>query len=265
MFGFSLSTIPNLPILSELIPGGLTYGCNYAIEFEPHSLWPETSLAIAAYALKQNIRIDFHTFTRTPVEIRRRLANFGLDVVRAEHESMLRIIDSYTATTGLGIPENPDWIITRTLNLADIAFASLQEIKEGGYDEDRRRLHIDDNTSVFLQYNEEKALIDWWRTRFLPYSKALEAVGLHAFVSGVASDAFYRQFEALAEGIIDFKCIEEGGKLHHYVRARIVRGKTFDSSWRHLRLLENGEVALDAMHKPAGELGIGGWIKGRRK
>jgi hypothetical protein len=75
-------------------------------------------------------------------------------------------------------------------------------------------LHIDDNTAIFLQYNDEKDLIDFWRTA-LPFGiRARETPHFLAFVKGVASDSFYTKFEALCDGIIDVKA--QGGRRHNW-------------------------------------------------
>lgn len=117
---------------------------------------------------------------------------------------------------------------------------SPQEIPEA----EKKRLHIDDNTSVLLQYNSEKEMIDLWRTRFIALSRARGDVMFHSLVGGVYSEAFYKQFESLCDGIIDFRSHEQGGQIEHEVRVRAMRGRTFDSRWRRLRLLTDGEVAL---------------------
>ena len=97
-----------LPILSDLVPGGFRYGLNLVVEFEPHSLWYETSLTIAAYGLRSGLRTDYHTFQHIPSEVVEALARFGLDVQKLEEEGNLRILDTYTVTTGVGIPEKPE-------------------------------------------------------------------------------------------------------------------------------------------------------------
>ncbi len=47
-----------IPILDSLVPPGLSYGTIYLIEFEPQSLWYDTSLTICAQALKQGAKTE---------------------------------------------------------------------------------------------------------------------------------------------------------------------------------------------------------------
>ena len=81
-----MSDVVVLPILSDLVPGGFRYGLNIVVEFEPHSLWYETSLTIAAHALRNGARTDYHTFQHIPNEVLGALARFGLDVKKLEGE-----------------------------------------------------------------------------------------------------------------------------------------------------------------------------------
>lgn len=45
-----------VPILNELAPNGFFYGGHYIVEFGADSLWYETSLMIAALALKKGMK-----------------------------------------------------------------------------------------------------------------------------------------------------------------------------------------------------------------
>jgi KaiC/GvpD/RAD55 family RecA-like ATPase len=238
----------DLPILSALIPGGVNYGKLLLVEFEPHSVWYEASLTIAGQALESGVRTEYHTFRHTPKEVRDILMRSGVDIDRFEDSGAFRVIDSYTAQTGLSEPETTgnDWyaMISKTLKVSDWSITTAQRIRKGIPKEEKRWLHIDDNTSVLNRYNSENAIIDYWRTRGIPETRAEEAVVLHSLLTGVASDVFYRQFESLCDGIIDFRSEERGDQIEHLVRVRLVRGRTCDSRWRRLRVLEDSRVAF---------------------
>jgi hypothetical protein len=80
-----------LPYLSRVIPQGLDYGANYLVEFDAPSLWYETSLTIAADALKSGIRTDYHTFTHSSADVRGALVRMGLDLNAFESDDTFRI------------------------------------------------------------------------------------------------------------------------------------------------------------------------------
>jgi KaiC/GvpD/RAD55 family RecA-like ATPase len=202
---------------------------------------------MTVHALRNGIKTDYHTFMRRPDEIRQALARLGLDVKKFEDDDSLRIMDSFTAQTGLGVPEQPaksqaPW--ATSLKLSDWSIGAAQTMKDQTVPEShKRRLHIDDNTSILNQYNEEKAFIDYWRTRMIPWARSLELVIINALVVGVYSEAFYRQFELLMDGIIDIRSLEKG-QIEHYMRVRTMRGRLFDSRWHELKLKDSGEVIL---------------------
>lgn len=237
-----------LPFLKELIEDPLDYGTNLLVEFEPDSIWYETSLTLAAQALKHGIRTDYHLFQHMPSELRQAFTRFGLDVKQLEEQDSLRILDSYTVQTGLGVAETLEKsrfpYLSQSVKLSDWSIADIQRIKSGVPEEDKRRLHIDDNTGILLQYNDEKAFIDNWRTRNRPHTKVQEIILFNSLMKGAASDAFTKQFELLSDTIIDIKSQEKEGRIEHVLRVRAMRGRPYDSRWRQLRLLQTGEVAL---------------------
>jgi len=239
-----LSTMMVPPFLKELVPSGFEYGSNLLVEFDSDSVWYETSLTIAAHALRAGIKIDYHNFQHTPSDIRKALDRRGLDVKKLEDNDMLWIVDSYTLQTGLDTSKDQTDVTQVSVKLPDWSIALARDLKTGISETMKRRLHIDDNTGTLLQYNEEKAIIDFWRTRYIPYSRARECVNIYSLLTNVASTSFYKQYESLSDGIIDFKSEERENELQHYVRIRSLRGRGCDSRWKKLRVSDNGEVTL---------------------
>ena len=257
-----------LPILDRILPAGLRYGANYLVECDSHSIWYETSLTIAAQAVRNGVRTDYHTFTRIPEEIREGLLRLRLDSSSLTEDSF-RVLDNYSATTGvadfqeLSRRSSHKWLLS--LDLKDWAESDIAEIKGEVPDIEKRRLHIDDNTSVLVQYNDEKSFIDHWRTHEIPWNRRFQTVAITSAVTGVYSDAFYRQLESICDGIFDFKSREEeDGKISHYFRVRSIRAEQVDSRWRPLRFLPDGEVAIGVQPARSRDLGISGWLKGNQ-
>jgi KaiC/GvpD/RAD55 family RecA-like ATPase len=239
----------SIPLLGQVIGSSVNYGTLLLVEFEPDSLWYETSLTVAAHALRAGLKTDYHAFQRSPTIIREDLVKLGIEVLRLEQEQTLRIIDSYSVQTGLGGSKSdavqPSPFQSQSVKLSDWNIATSQEIKTGSPEAEKRRLHVDDNTSVLAQYNDEKLLIDSWRTRFFPLARSRELIFLHSMVTGIYSEALLKQFELLCDGIVDFKSEESGGRVNHRFRIRALRGKPCDSRWHGLKLLDNGEVVME--------------------
>ena len=204
---------------------------------------------MAAHAVRRGVTTEYHVFQHIPNEVRENLTRLGLDARKLEEEGTLRIIDSYTVQLQIGIPEKHEIrtvrsAITQSVKVSDYSIAMAQKLKQGHDESEKKGLHIDDNTGILLQYNEEKAVIDFWRTRIIPLLRASQDVALHSLVTGVASEAFSRQFESLCDGIIDFKSEDRSGEIQQHVRVSAMRGKPYDSRWHRLKLLDNGEVIL---------------------
>ncbi len=235
-------------ILRKMIPDGLEYGTSLLVEYDSRSIWFETSLTIAADALRTGIRTGYHVFQRTPTKVVNALEALGLNVDRLRAEDVLRILDSYTVQTGIGAPtelgKSSSKFLTQSVKISDWSIGIGQQIKVGPTQEDRRRLHIDDNTGVLLQYNDEKTIIDFWRTRVIPHNQVHEGVGFFSLMKGVASEAFYRQFEGLCDGVMEFKAQDKTDGIEQLVRVTTLRGRAYDSRWQQIRLSDNGEVVL---------------------
>jgi KaiC/GvpD/RAD55 family RecA-like ATPase len=239
----------DLEILGELAPGGFHYGMTCLVEYEPHSLWQEASLTITAEALRKGIKTEYHVFQHTPGQVRLALKEMGVDVEKYEAKGLFRIIDTYTPTTplqGSGEGRAEPLLSGRVPDATKWAEVIREKMKTGFDEEEKRWLHVDDNEAVLLQFSDEEYIVNGWRTTFVPMAKARELLILHALVTGVASDSFYRKREALADAVIDIKAVEEGRRLEHYIRLRALRGAKFDSSWRRVELFGDNRVRLSA-------------------
>ncbi len=263
----------HVPILSDLVPGGFNYRANYLVEFDPNSLWYETSLTIAAHALKAGVKTQYHSFMHIPAEARQSLENLGVNLKHLESEDRFRFVDSYTPLTGLPMEREKGTLAGRpSTALNDPTFfekyaANIVEVfRTGALERDKRWLHIDDNTSIFNRYLGDEQVLKLFNTLAFPEMRFLEISAFHAVVAGVFSDSFYKQFEAQCDGVIDFKTEEEEGQQATLVRVRSLRGKSCDSRWRRLLLRSTGEVALEKIEEgKKKEIGISGWLKGPKK
>ena len=234
-----------LPILKDLIPDGFEYGTSLIVEYEPHSIWYESSLAIVANALRSGIRTDYHAYAHSPDEIIEDLAKFGLDIPKLEDEDFFRILDSYSIQIGASPRKSKaPRHYSESLDVTNWKYDRRDELGRELDETHKRRLHIDDDASVILRYNSEAKLLDMNRTKGRPYFKALELAMIVAVPLGVASSSFYAQYELMNDGIIEFRSEEEGGRMQQLVRVRKMRGKSYDTRWRKLKLLDNGEVEL---------------------
>lgn len=253
-----------VPILDALVPSGLSYGTTYLVEFEPQSFWYDASLTICAQALRQGAKTEYHTLMHLPGDIRRRVADQGVDIERAEDDGLFRINDAYTPSTGLDIPEGQRKSHQGNLNIATWSMSEKQLIEKPPETE-KRWVHIDDDLSVMLQYNDENEFHKSMRDTNIPWARALDLIVFQPVATGLHQESFYKRMESVCDGIIEFRALEESGKVENYARVRLIHGKALDSSWRLLKIRDNGEVVAEASTKPGSTLGIRGWIKGPRK
>ena len=202
--------------------------------------------------MKDDVKSEYHTFHHIPSEVRERLGRLGLNVKQLEEDMKLRIIDSYSPQTGLreekDIPSTGDIRerVAASMRLSDWSISDAKLLKGGGISEENKRwFHVDDDVSILLNYNQEREFLDYWRLRNIPSARAQEQVMLHGVLTGTASEQFYRKFESLSDGIIEFRSEEKAlASIEQFVRVSTLRNKTCDTRWRRLNVLDTGEVKL---------------------
>lgn len=255
--------------MGELIPDDLEYGRSYLVEFESQSFWYEVSLTMAAYALKNHLKTEYHAYLHPPNQVRQAFSKLGIDCKAMEDEGLLRVIDTYTVTVGVETPERPakgpEPYQVRSIDATKWGKELQERIKQGFREEEMRWLHIDEATSIMGQYSDEKTNLENWRTRYLPYLRIRQQADFASILVDSASTAFYKMFESLSDGIFEFQSQEHEGRIEQYARVRLLRGKTCDTRWRKLNLLPNGEVKLGNKRIDSEELGIRGWLGGHAK
>jgi len=236
-----------VPLFEAMVPDGLRLGGNYLVEFEPSSPWYEASVTIAARSVQSGLKTEYHSFHRNIADVKEALEGLGLSVDRETKRGMLRLIDSYAPATRQAKGQSlgrVGFLANRIPDVSRWGRAIKKQIAAGFEERDRRWLHIDDNTSLLLQFTDEESMLNGWRTVFIPWGRARELITVNGFVKGIASEAFYRKNEALYDGVFDMVTNEKEGRLEHFIRARRVQGESIDSRWKPVRLRPRGQVVI---------------------
>jgi len=218
------------------------------VEFEPDSAWYETSLTIAAQALRSGQKTLYHTFEHPPADVEHDLRRFGLDLTRLQGDGVFHLQDSLTVQMGGLIPVTERDGIEKSLKIPDLSIMGTsfikKEIEEGVPENKKWWVHVDDNTAIMTRYNTENTVLDFWRTRIIPLWRPYQNITLYSILKGTVSESFHSQFESINDGIIDFKCEDKQGEVVQLVRVRRMHRNKFDSRWQRLNVSENGEVTI---------------------
>ena len=88
----------NIPLLSQLIPGGVRPGTAFAVEFDPDSQWFAIASSIAARSIINGAHLLYAVAARPVDDIRQDLSNLGVDVPRVAKDGRLKIDDWHSGT-----------------------------------------------------------------------------------------------------------------------------------------------------------------------
>ena len=88
----------SIPLLTQLIPGGIKPGTSFLVEYDPESQWLAVATTVAARFLQANGHVFYAAYVRYPEDVKHDLAALGADVPTAEKTGRLLVDDWYSAT-----------------------------------------------------------------------------------------------------------------------------------------------------------------------
>ncbi len=229
--------MPRIPLIEDLTNGPIPSGSNLLVEYDPASQWYIASITIAAGWLKSGGSVGYNVAAQPPENIRTQLKRLDVDAEELEGNGRLVINDWYTGTLGRKSKEKYAW---DSLKVADINI-EIAKMRMGGpplpdY------LRVVDNYSTLARFNEEKAWVEHALTRSFPSATIIQSTEILGIIKGLHGDWAYKNLEAAADGIVDFKLEERSDETQNHIRIRSIRNIQFDSRWHLLNIGENFEV-----------------------
>jgi KaiC/GvpD/RAD55 family RecA-like ATPase len=248
----------SIPLLAQLIPGGVKPGTIFTVEFDPDSQWLAISTTIAASSLKAEGHVSYASMTGPHEEVKESLVNLGVDIAAAIKERRLVIDDLYTATlTGGRVAEGGSktnfyegGFRAMSLKVADLSVDWLKDMKEGFKPEDvvetwpPGALGLADSFSDFMRFNEENPVLEFLITRNWTNNRRAGRISLVPFARGIHSEAFYKRLEGAGDGVIDVRMVERDGEARSLLRVRNLKRKPHDARWHEIEIKANGEAVL---------------------
>jgi KaiC/GvpD/RAD55 family RecA-like ATPase len=230
--------LPRIPLIEDLTTSPIPSGNNFLVEFDSKSQWYTASLAIAAGWLQTGGDVIYNNAAQPPDIIRLLLKRFGLDVESLEKQDRFRIYDHYTQTLGQTSKEK----YTGSLRVADASIVFSQQLFRRGANPNVIRIW--DNASTLARFNEEKNWVEFELSRRFPLAQVQKSNLVLGIIKGVHSEWAYKQLEAAADGIVEFRFDESGDEIRNIIRISRMRNTRYDSRWHELSISENS-VSVD--------------------
>jgi len=233
-----------MPLIEDLTKGPVPLGSNLLIEFDPVSQWYNSCVTIAAGWVKDGGSVGYNGFIQPPDKVRMQFSRAGLNVDDLEGKDRLRVYDWYTPTLGRKSKEKYG---IDSLKVADqsIVFRFTEDDLNNPEDlEWPETLRIADNFSTLARFNDEKSWIEFMLTRVYPIGPVRKSTLIFGIMKGVHSEWAYKQLEASADGIIEFR-LEGLEKARDLVQIRKMRNVHFNRELHELNVGENFEVTLE--------------------
>jgi KaiC/GvpD/RAD55 family RecA-like ATPase len=253
----------NVPLLNEMMPGGVAAGTVFVVEFDPQSQWFAVAATIAARFLEAGGLVAYPTNSRPVGEAERSLRALGVDVQGVERAGRLVIDDWYSATLTGGRLESaggPSGLMEpiqggvrmRSLKVADLSVQWLKGQKQGWETSDVAEnwppgaLNVTESWSELLRFNEENPVVEWLQSRIFPNERKAKRVVLGGIVRGIHSESFYKRIEGASDGVIDIRVMERGDEIKNLLRVASLKGQPHDTRWHEIQIKPNGEAVLVA-------------------
>ncbi len=232
--------MPRIPLIEDLTVAPIYPGSYILVEFDPASQWYEASFTIAAGWLKTGGRFSYVTYSHSPDDVRSQLQQLGLKTEELEQNDRLWITDFHHPSLG---QKSTERFTVESLKVADV---SLWVAREGVIEAQAPDfLAINDNISILDRFNAERNWVEVYLTRPIPMAKSRQVTQIVGIMAGVHSEWAYKQLEAAADGIIDFKVEDVHEETQDLMRIRTVRKIRCDRKWHRLKIGENFEVTLE--------------------
>jgi KaiC/GvpD/RAD55 family RecA-like ATPase len=193
---------------------------------------------MAAGWLRSEGKVSYNVSTQPPEKIRAQLTRLGLNL--KDLGDKVRIVDWYSATLG---QKSNEKVVLESLKAADLSIQFSQTNLRGPAIPDT--LRITDNFSVLDRFNTEKAWVEFWVSRHIPFESIRKTSAVSGIMSDVHSEWARKTLEGAVDGIVDFKLEEEGKTTRDLMRIRSMRNVGFNREWHPLKIAENFEVTLE--------------------
>ena len=250
----------NVPMLTQIIPGGISPATIFGVEFDPESQWFAVATNIAAKCLLQNGFVSYLAMARPRDNVLRDLSALGVNLSEAFKGSHLTVDDWYSATltggrvgTGGGheraFEPIEGGVRCRSLKVADLSLEWLKDMKlsQEIYEKEAGPpgiLLLAESCSSQMRFNEEKPYVEWMESRVNPDRRRANSITFQGFARGVHSEWVYRRMEADWDGVIDVRVMDEGGEAKSFLRIRSLKGQPYDGKWHEIQVRLNGEAIL---------------------
>ena len=214
----------NIPLLGQMIPGGIKPGSILAVQYDPESQWLTVATTIAAQYLQSGGYVGYVAQARPSEAAKRDLEALGVDVPAATKEGRLFIDDWYSATLVSGrlghasdqasfFEPIEGGVRARSLKIADLSIEWQRDMKRATPEGPPGSLTICESESEILRFNEETAFVEWKLGRNIPYDRKEKRISLFGLVRGIHSESFYKRIESGVDGVVDCRVMEQEGQI----------------------------------------------------